>query len=207
MNRKHLLWASCVAAVLSLPSFADVIFDNADPPLTVTNRDSSIEGVAAYLQIGASDVPINQISINVQPMQNGQLKFVIFSDIAPPGSDAGKLLFSDTVNVSASTSLSYILSDPFSFTLHAGQYYDIGAIFSGTDVSYTYDLVSDSENGITSIVSNENVDNFASPVLVGHGLSDINIRLYSPTTVAPEPLNLGLAALGLSGLLLVRRSR
>src|SRR5579863_1392524 len=126
MNLKRLLLIVWAAAALSLPSYSDLIFDNADPPLTTTMRNSAIEGVAAYLQIGASNVTIGQIAINAQPLQNGQLKFVIFSDVAPPGSNSGALLFSEAVSVSTSNSLSYILSGPFSFTLQAGHYYDIG---------------------------------------------------------------------------------
>ena len=197
MNAKTLFFAALLTAAVSLPADSAVIFDNADPPLSTTLRNSSIEGVAAYLQIGASNVTIGQIAINAEPFQSGQLKFVIFSDIAPPGSDSGSLLFSDTVNVSGSNSFSYILSDPLTFTLLAGHYYDIGAIFSGAEIAYTYDLFSDSMNGITSIVSNENVDNFANPVLAGHAASDISIRLYSPSSTVPEPASSTLAAVGL----------
>ncbi len=146
-----------------------------------------MEGVAAYLQVGSSNIDISQIAINAQPLQDGQLKFVIFSDVAPPGSDAGSLLYSQTLNVSATGDLSYILSNPFSFTLESGHYYDIGAIFSGNSIRYTYDGVSDGENGITSIVSNENVDSFSSPVLAGHAASDISIRLYGTASDVPEP--------------------
>ncbi|MBV9611574.1 MAG: PEP-CTERM sorting domain-containing protein [Acidobacteriaceae bacterium] len=210
MNTKHLCFVLCAAAALSAPATAAVILDNADPPLFTTNRNNSnsgIEGVAAYLAIGASDVAIGETAINAQPLQSGQLKFVIFSDVAPPGNNAGSLLFSDTVNVSASGSLAYILSDPFSFTLQAGHYYDIGAIFSGTNINYTYDLTPDTENGISSIVANQNVDNFSSPTLVGHGAADINIRLYSPSAMVPEPGSMVLGIVGLPALvaLLVRR--
>lgn len=203
MNLNTILLAACAALALNLPATSSVIFNNADPPLSTTNRDNSIEGVAAYLQIGASDVTIGQIAINARPFQDGQLKFVIFSDSAPPGGSSGSLLFSDPVDVSASSSLSYILSDPLSFTLQAGQYYDIGAIFSGTDISYTYDFTADSENGIISIVSSQNIDDFGNPIQAGHGgVSDISIELYSQATLATEPavpllIGLGLTFVGL----------
>ncbi len=197
MILKRFLIAAFALVAFSFSSDSAVLFDNADSPLYTTSRISSIEGVAAYLQVGASDTTIGQIAINAQPLEDGQLKFAIFSDSAPPGSDAGTLLFHDIVNVSKATSLSYILSDPFSFTLLAGHYYDIGAVFNGTGINYTYDLTSDAENGITSLVSNQNIDNFANPVLVGRGVSDINIRLYSPSAVTPEPATSMLVALGL----------
>ena len=199
MILKRLLLGAFAAAALSFTCESAVLFDNADSPLYTTNRNSSLEGAAAYLQVGASDVTIGQIAINAQPLQNGELKFVIFSDVAPPGSDAGTLLFNNTLNVSTANSLSYILSDPFSFTLLAGHYYDIGAVFSGTNINYTYDLTPNVENGISSLVSNQNIDGFADPVLAGRGVSDINIRLYSPSAATPEPGTYMLGALGLIG--------
>ena len=198
MSSNRFLLGTLTIAILGVPAYpASLIFDNADLPLITTTRVSSLEGVAAYLQIGSSSVNISQIAINAQPLQNGQLKFVIFSDVAPPGSDRGALLFSDTVNVSTSGALSYILSDPFSFALQAGQFYDIGAIFSGNSIRYTYDLTSDGENGITSIVSNENIDDFAAPMLAGHAASDVNIRLYGADLTVPEPASHILIAIGL----------
>jgi hypothetical protein len=137
------------------------------------------------------------------------LKFVIFSDVAPPGGASGTLLYSDTVSVNQSNSLSYILSDPFSFTLQAGRFYDIGAIFSGTAIDYTYDFTSETEGDISSIVGAQNVDNFASPVQVGHGgVSDISIRLYSPSLVStPEPASFLQGALGFAFAGLARYGR
>ena len=206
MFLKRLFLGVCAAA-LTLPCESAVIFDNADPPLSVTSRVSPLVGAAAYLEIGASNVTIGQIAINAQPLQSGLLKFVIFSDVAPPGSNSGTLLLSDTIAVNAATSLSYIESDPLSFTLMAGQYYDIGAIFSGTDIDYTYDLIPDTENGITSIVSNQNVENFADPALAGHGAADINIQLLSGVSSVPEPGTFLLGAFGLlcAGVYRIRR--
>ena len=196
MILKHIFLGLCAAA-LTLPCESAVIFDNADPPLSVTSRTGALVGAAAYLGIGASNVTIGQIAIDAQPLQSGLLKFVIFSDVAPPGSDSGTLLLSDTVAVNAATSLSYIESDPISFTLLAGQYYDIGAIFSGTSIDYTYDLIPDNENGISSMVSNENIENFADPALAGHGAADINIQLLSTASSVPEPATFLLGGLGL----------
>ncbi len=205
MNLRYLALGACAAAVLSLPAYSSsVLFDNADPPLYVTSRVSSLEGAAAYLQIGSSNVTINQIGINAEPLQDGQLKFAVFSDSAPPGGTSGALLFSDTVNVTKSNSLSYILSDPLSFTLLAGQYYDIGAVFSGSAIDYTYDFTSDTQSGITSIASSQNLTNFASPVQAGHGgVSDIDIQLYGPTVVTPDPATAALGLIGLGCILMI----
>ncbi len=108
------------------------------------------------------------------------------------------VLLSDSVTVNKSNSLSYVSSGPLSFTLLAGHYYDIGAVFSGTAINYTYDFTSDSENGISSIVSAQNEANFANPVQVEHGgVSDISIRLSSPSAATPEPATATLGILGL----------
>jgi hypothetical protein len=178
------LLLTCAVATFATPTQANsVIFDNANAPLGTTPRSGGNLGTAAYLSIGGSDVAISQIAINAAPGQNGQLKFVIFSDVASPGNSAGPLLFSDTVNVTASGSLNYILSDLFSFSLLAGHFYDIGAVFSGTGISYSYDLTGNTQNGITSIVANQNVDNFANPLLTDHAQADVNIKLFGAATV------------------------
>jgi hypothetical protein len=198
-----------IATVSAMPAFADtLIFDNADGPLGTTLRNAANPplGVAAYLGIGGSDVTISQIAINAAPGQSGQLQFVIFSDIASPGSSAGSLLFSDTVNVSASVSLNYILSDPLSFTLQAGHYYDIGAIFNGTSITYSYDLVPDTQNGITSIAANQNINNFGTPTLTGHAGADVNIQLYMSSAKVPDGgATVMLLGMALSGLGFLRR--
>jgi hypothetical protein len=190
------------AGAFAAPVFADTLaFLNADPPLGTTFRSAGIPiGAGAYLSIGASDVTISQIAINAAPGQDGQLKFVIFAD-TDSQSVTDPLLFSDTVNVTASGTLSYILSDPISFTLQAGHYYDIGAIFDGSSINYSYDLVANTQNGISSIVANANFDNFTAPIVDNHAGADINIGLY----VVPEPSGLTLASLGLGMFACLRR--
>ena len=194
---KFLLLGIFASQALLLPVQGSVIFNNADTPQFTTMRSG--EGIAAYLQIGASNVSINQIAINIAPSASGQLKFVIFSDVAYPGNDAGSLLFSDTVNVPASGGLQYAVSDPLSFTLQAGQYYDIGAIFNGS-ATFAYDLVGDSMNGITSITRKENIGQFANPILEGHALGDAQIELFaSGGATVPEPAVGSLVVLILAG--------
>jgi hypothetical protein len=203
---KPALLSICAAATFAFNGQAALIFDNADAPLSTTFRGPDNVGVAAYLLIGANNVSINQIAINAAPGLNGQLKFVIFSDVAPPGSNVGPLLFSDTVNVTASASLGYIFSDPISFLLLANHYYDIGAVFSGNAINYSYDLTPNTQNGITSIISNQNVENFANPILVGHAAADINIKLFGPAVGAPDGgTTLFLLGAALSGIALLRK--
>ena len=211
MNLKALTTGATIAmaTIMCQPAYSALIFDNADAPLNTTFRGPGNEpvGVAAYLQIGASDVTISQIAINAEPGQDGLLEFVIFDDTAPPGSNAGPLELSDTVSVAASGSLSYILSDPISFTLLAGHYYDIGAVFNGTSINYSFDQIADTQNGITSIVLNENVDDFGAPVLTGHAGADINIQLFGGTAPVPEPVSIALFGAGLAGLGIARRRK
>jgi hypothetical protein len=158
---KSLFMLACTLPAIAFPARADLTFDNADTPQFTTLRIN--DGIAAYLQVGTSDVRINQIGINAAPASIRQLQFLIFSDVAYPGKDSGTVLFSDTVSVSPSSNLTYILSDPFSFTLHAGQYYDMGAIFNGGNITYAYDLAGDTMGDLTSIARNESIGNFADP--------------------------------------------
>ena len=174
---------------------ADILFDNADSPQFTTTRAD--QGIAAYLQVGAANVTVSQIAIDAAPATTGQMKFVIFSDGPYPGNNSGSLLFSDSVNVTASASLGYVLSDALSFTLQAGQYYDIGAIFSGSSATYAYDLIGDTQGGLSSIPRNQNIGPFANPVPLGHGLGDADIRLYgASTTTVPEPATFSLLGIG-----------
>ena len=193
---KYFLLLMCTMSAFVTNVHAGVIFDNSDTPQFTSIR--SDQGIAAYLQIGASDVTISQIAIDAAPSAGGQLKFVIFSDGAYPGNNAGSVLLSDTVNVSPSGSLTYLLSDLFAFTLQAGHYYDIGAIFGAGNITYAYDLLGDTEGDIASIARNQNIGQFASPILLGHALGDAEIKLYSASaTATPEPLSAGLFGVGL----------
>jgi hypothetical protein len=168
---------------------ADLVFDNFDPPGGQSVR-SAASSPGTLIQV-ASTVTISNIAVLNQLDTDGEVKFVIFDD------SSNSLLFASSPKAFTATAfgtLTYKMSDDFSFTLLAGHSYDIGAI---ADVSglWAFDRISDTQNGITSVLSNPNFSSFVTPSIAGHGGADGAIRLFRASSV-PEPAGVGLFGVG-----------
>ncbi len=142
----------------------------------------------------AQAVKITNIGQETGLQTNGALKFFIFD------ATSGAQLYLSAAKAFASDGVSFKVSDPFSFTFEPGTSYSVGAV---ANVSASYGDVfgpSTSENGITSAVSNQNVNGFATVTVdTNHYCCDSRIELLNGGAVpAPEPISLALLGAGLA---------
>lgn len=146
------------------------IFDNRDAgPSNVTRVAGS--SIGAQINV-AANTTITRISVLNQMNADGNLRFVIFDHPAH-----NRLLLTNPQPFRADSGPTLKDSVAFSFTLLAGQSYDIGAIadvgaewFFGFSTTHT-------QLNLTSISSNPNFSDFNNPSQIGHGGVETNVRL------------------------------
>lgn len=112
---------------------------------------------------------ISFISVKNALASAGNIKFLIFN--------GGVLVYSSAPKAFPASGDSWKESDPLSFTLQAGQTYDITGI-SDTAGSWDYDTVVENTAAISSTIMNPNVSGYATPALGTRGGADCGIRLY-----------------------------
>jgi hypothetical protein len=170
---------------------AALVFDSFSGGTSASNRAAESSPGLRIVVTTATTVTSIAVLNNMSGAAN--LKFLIFDN-------SNVLLFSTGSKAFADDGAdpTWKESDAFSFTLQAGLTYQIGAI-SDTSGLWSFDVVSDSMNGMTSLTSNPNFSIFASPAIFGSGGADAAVRLFDGGAV-PEPsvALLGLAALGLT---------
>ena len=169
-----------------LPSYSQILIDTYTPPGSASTRTaaSSPGSVLSF----ANNATIGTIGVKVDLDAGGHLRFLIFDH------STAALLYASAPKTFSDDGDTWKTSDPFAFTFLAGKTYDVGAI---ADVSglWDYDQISESMNGITSIVGNPNFSNFNSPTTGSYAAADAAVRL----SAVPEPGTATLLFLGAIG--------
>jgi len=159
----------------------NLIFD-LSPTNGVTSRgagDGPGQGVIVY-----QDTNITQMAMFLNMPNGGDIKYMIWD------MNNGELAYSQTLAVGASDTMEWVLSNPFSFDLHAGTEYWFGVIADNNiDVGYIYPTINYSNNGLVADSSgNSNYTNYNDPQFNGYAASEIGLRLYSGgESTVPEP--------------------
>ena len=183
------------------PAQAQVFSDTLSTNISPRTGDAPL----TYFSGVTTDTALTSFSIYNQMVTAGSLKFLIFDDITQD------LLYSSApIAYGADAALTWKQSPTFSFTLRAGQSYDIGAL-ANVNANYGYNTSGDlTQNGLTSAQANQNVQTFATPVLFGHAGGRIPIILNGTQAVpeASPAASLGLLlALGLGGIVVAAKRR
>ena len=201
---------SALPFVLSLSSLcmpvlahADTMIFNLSPTNKITTR-SQFSSPAQGVTVGTTTT-ISGFSYYLDAPTAQDLKFFIDS------ANGSTVLYSGVEAVGASTSPTWVESNPLSFTLLAGSEYYFGVIGDGatTQIGYISKPVAYSANGLTADLSgNGNISSYSNPTFntANNGSAVIGLQLFQASAVTPEPNSLvllGTGALGLVGV--VRR--
>lgn len=118
-----------------------------------------------------------------------------------------QLFSADTGSAEDVGSMTYKLSELFSFTLEPGIIYAVGSISDGSTWTYADYSQTNTSEAFTSYLLNVNVDSFSTPAL-STSLNCCSIGfLLSNDQAIPEPAAFALLGMGLAGLGAVRRRR
>lgn len=169
-----------------------------------TSYRAASDGPGQGVTVGTA-TDLTQIGFRLGSPNGGTLKFFIFDE------SNTNLLFSTTTTVGSIADHTLVTSNPFSFSLAAGQTYNFGVISDqALDVDYIFPAIAYSENGITISGANDNYANFADPVSVGRAATTMTLALYGTQgqSTVPEPGSMALLGTGLIGLVpMVRRRK
>lgn len=148
---------------------------------------------------------VTNMAMELAMPNGGHLKYMIWD-----GANSN-LLFSQVISVAASYTPTFVMSDPFSFNLTAGNTYYFGAIADNSmGIYYMMGSVS-AQNGLQPLISqNSNYNNFDNPTVSNPGRAVMALQLFgtSPNGQAvPEPGTLALFGLSLVGLGIARRKK
>lgn len=193
-----LMILSVVAVGASTAEASSVVFDSFSGTVRANGRFAG-SSPGSLIDVSISQT-ITNIAVRNDLNSNGSLKFLIFDH------NDHSLLFESSSQAFTDDGMSWKKSDAFSFTLQAGKKYDVGAI-ANVGGSWAFDSISESQNGITSILSNPNFRNFSDPEQAGHATgTDAAVRLYGgESTTVPTPGAASAGVMLMGGLLFWRR--
>jgi hypothetical protein len=181
---------------------SETIFD-LSPTTNLTYR-SADSGVGQSVAVSTTTT-ITDMGFYLNMPSGGDVKFMIWD------SSDSNLLFSSVLSgVSASETQSWVYSDPFSFTLNAGQTYWFGVIADNTvEIGFISSQYSYSANGLSAVFNNSNYTSFSTPSYSGGGGAEIGLKLDAgeTPTPTPEPSSIGLLGMGLASLAGIARRR
>jgi PEP-CTERM motif len=193
------LFAAAIAATMAaacVPAHAGVIFD-LSPTNGVSNRPSD-DGLGQGVSVSTTTT-ISGFSFFGNLPDGGDGKFMIWNG------DNSALLFSQTVNIAASSTPSWTsTTGNIDFTLDARSDYWFGFIGENfIDVGFLFPIVPYSANGLSALQDpNSNYNSFDTPTFVGGGGAEVGLQISALAT--PEPstwvmMGLGFAGLGFAG--------
>ncbi len=196
------LFALAVASLtIALPpaARAGVILDTGiGNSATSRTTDGPGQGVI----VGAT-TQLTQFGFYLDTPDGADAKFMIWNG------DNSSLLYSQTLSLAPSDTISLVLTNPFSFTLDAGSTYYFGVISdTAMNVSFWYPIISLMQNNLTLTTDgNSNYGSFDSPTFEGLAGATIALQLVNGGTAAPEPGTIGMFTLGALGLVALARKR
>ncbi len=179
--RKVFLLIALAVFGLAANATAAIVFDLS--PTNNTTFRSAGDGPGQGVEVGTT-ITITDMAFFLDMPSGGDLKFMIWDD------DNSDLLFSTVLSgVAASETQDWVYSDPFSFTLQAGQTYWFGIMAtSAVHVGYIFPPFDYSANGLTAITTgNSNYLDFNTPYFDGYGGAAIGLRLVGGGESVPEP--------------------
>jgi len=151
-----------------------------------------------------ANMTITQMAMDLNMPNGGDIKYMIWNAANTT------LLFSQVLTLPASSTPAFVLSNPFSFNLSAGQTYYFGVIGDNNlNVSDFFPPQTLSQNGLTLVNPNSSYTSFGAPVFSSTGAASITLELFgTPLSTVPEPASLMLVtgALSILGLRFVRPS-
>jgi hypothetical protein len=201
--------AVCVFVLFSVSAQAGMIFNTgAGDGFTSRPAGGTYQGVGTPVSVSTATTLTN-IAMDLSMPNGGNIEYMIWD-----GTDVNLLFTTAAEAVTPGSTLTFVQSPNFSFSLVAGDTYYFGvisdAVIDGNlNVSYFSLDNTFTQNGLASLCCNSNYDNFASPTPDAPGGATMALQLFGTQTTTPEPATFGMigAALSLLGLSRLRRNR
>ena len=181
---------SCLLTVIGLaicnaPCHASTIIFNTGPGDAITYRPADSGLGQPILALNA--MTISGMAIALAMPNGGDIKYMIWD------STNSVLLFSEEQAVAASTTPVFVQSEPFSFSLVAGNTYYFGVIGDNNlNVQYITPSRPVTQGGLSAVLTgNSNYVDFTTPTPGSPGFVEVTLQLYESFSVSevPEPAN------------------